>query len=570
MNAAKTEIEKLRSEMNLVLQRAERHKVGRDIAEKLLEQKSSELYRTNEALRKSQENLEEEVAQATQELKDSNVLLTQALEEKSTFIGSLSHELRTPMNAVIGLSELLLDMPMGKLQKDYVSTIFESASGLIKLINSVLDISKIEAGKVYLTPGPTDCRKVATNVIRMFSLEAGRQQNELTLEVREDVPDYLFLDEGRFTQILTNLVSNAIKNTENGKIHITISVSKGKSGANLTTQVSDSGVGITAENIEKIFTAYEQFGNLNQGVGLGLAICRFLTDLMDGDLRCESELGIGSKFFFSIPLVDCSQEIDTQENLVDEERLKQLRVLIAEDNPVNQKVLAAQFLQFGIQPTIVDNGQLAIDELEKNDFNVVFLDLQMPVLDGEKALQHIRSRIIGGDKLYCVALTATSYYTKREEMLKAGFNEFLSKPLVLSELKIALGQVLSSDVTLLEISEDAVEVMDAEFDLTFLETQFGDAANEILRQLAPVFLEHSYEELEQLKSAILNKESPRIRKLSHSLKGAVATLGQIQLADLFEAIEKAADEVDTTMQLDKIQSQMNKLKTSLKQFLADA
>ena len=276
MKATRTEIEKHRIELSLLVQRAERYKTSRNVAEKLLEKKSSELYHSNELLRKNQQSLENDVAQATHELQASNAQLKRALEEKSTFIGSLSHELRTPMNAVIGLSELLLDMPMEELQRDYVNTIFESASALVKLINSVLDIAKIEAGKVNLTPAPTDCRKVANTVVKMFALETDQQKNDLTLDVGADVPSYLLLDEGRYTQILTNLVTNAIKNTKNGRVVISIGVTEDKASPKLTPEVSDTGVGISDEHIEKIFGAYQQFGNLNQGVGLGLTICRFI------------------------------------------------------------------------------------------------------------------------------------------------------------------------------------------------------------------------------------------------------------------------------------------------------
>ena len=560
----------LQTQLKLTQQMAERYRAGRDVAEKLLEQKSSELYRSNEALRRGQENLQQEIEQATYELQTSNARLKRALEEKSTFIGSLSHELRTPLNAVIGLSELLLKMPMNEIQQDYISTIFQSSSSLIKLVNSVLDISKIEAGKVNLNPGPTDCSKVANTLKKMFALEAEHQNNKIIIDIDSNVPDYLLLDEGRYAQILTNLVSNGLKNTEGGEVVVSLKINEGAEGLTLRTDVRDTGIGISENQIKKIFQAYEQFGNLNQGVGLGLAICRQLINLMQGELTCESELGVGSTFTFSIPTSQCYQQGLPKNLPLTPHSLESLKVLIAEDNPINQKVLLAQFMQFGIEPTLVENGQLALDKLMEFDFDVVFLDLQMPVMDGETALQKIRTQVTLGDEQYCVALTATSYYNKREHMLKIGFNDFLSKPLTLSELKNALTRVPK----VIEAQVNGKNSFEPEelsgFDISFLESQFGEAAGDIFRQLAPVFLEHSYQELDELRSAVAANETSRVKKLSHSLKGALLSMGQLDLAAQLDVLETQVDEIDLSNHLQSIEIQMAELKANLKQTLASS
>ena len=218
--------------------------------------------------------------------------------------------------------------------------------------------------------------------------------------------------------------------------------------------------------------------------------------------------------------------------------------------------------------TIVGNGQLAVDALESNSFDVVFLDLQMPILDGEKTLQYIRTHIKGGDKQYCIALTATSYYTKRAQMLEVGFNDFLSKPLFLIELRNALAQVLKIERTLQAPLDLIAKEEVADFEISYLEDQFGDSALDILRQIAPVFLKHSYLELEQLQDAITAKEAASVRKLSHSLKGAVTSMGQLDLANLFEKLENEAEEINAIEHLDKIKTYMSKLNVSLTHFLA--
>lgn len=568
MKTPEKNLGELQTQLKLALQMSNRYKSGRDVAEKLLEQKSSELYRSNEALRKGQENLQQQIAQATYELQTSNSRLKRALEQKSTFMGSLSHELRTPLNAVIGLSELLLKTPMDEIQRDYINTIFESSSSLIKLINGVLDIAKIEAGKVNIHPAATNCSKAVNTLKKMFALEAEHQNNEIIVNIDSSVPNYLLLDEGRYIQILTNLVSNALKNTNSGEVVISLELNEDNKGLSLRTNVRDTGIGISKKQIKSIFQAYEQFGNLNQGVGLGLAICRHLIDLMEGELTCESELGVGSQFSFSIPTNQC-QEQDLPKSLpLTPRSLKNLKVLVAEDNPINQKVLLAQFMQFEIEPIIVENGQLAVDKLMKFDFDVVFLDLQMPIMDGETALRKIRTQVALGEKQYCVALTATSYYSKREQMLEIGFNDFLSKPLTLSELESALTKIPNFKDTE-DNSKSSLELKERNgFDISFLKTQFGEAADDIFRQLAPVFLEHSYQELDELQNAVAANETSRVKKLSHSLKGALSSMGQLDLAAQLEAMETQAGEIDLNNIIQKVVIQMAELKTNLKQALA--
>jgi signal transduction histidine kinase/CheY-like chemotaxis protein len=562
-------LEQLQIQLDLTVQMAERYKTGRNVAERLLEQKSSELHLANEALRRGQENLRQEVDQATKKLIQSNSTLKRSLEDKSTFVGSLSHELRTPLNAIIGLSELLHKMPMDELQKDYVDTIFESSSSLVRLINSVLDIVKIEAGKVTIDPTPVDCSKVVNSLKKMLTLKAESRNNTITVDIASNVPDFLLLDKGRYTQILTNLVNNALKNTESGEVVISLSVKEGSDGLSLHTNVRDTGVGIAKHQVEKIFLAYEQFGNLNQGLGLGLAICIYLIELMQGELTCESELGIGSRFSFLVPTSRYFEQ-DLIKASPTEYAIESLKVLIAEDNPINQKVLLGQFMQLGIEPTIVDNGQLAVDELTESDFDVLFLDLQMPVMDGETALRKIRTELASGHQQYCVALTATTYVNKREQILKFGFDDFLSKPLILAELENALTRIPRVIGTQDNGNNYFKHKAPNRFDISFLESQFGDAAADIFRQLAPVFLEHSYQELDELRCAVAENKVSRIKKLSHSLKGALSSMGQLDLAAQLEIVETQAGEIDLNDTYQEIVVQMAELKANIRQTLASS
>lgn len=563
----------LERQLQLALQRAERFRLSRDTAEKLLEQKSTELYQSNEALRASQENLQQDIAQATYELQASNDRLQAALDEKSTFIGALSHELRTPLNAVIGLSELLLKSPLNELQNDYATTIFESASSLTKLINSVLDISKIEAGKVYLHPAPTNCIKVIHTLKKMFALEAQQQNTQLVLDINNSVPQSLMLDEGRYAQLVTNLLSNAIKNTTDGQITISLRCKPNpnkEKPLTLITTVTDTGVGIAPEQIDRIFKAYEQFGNLHQGVGLGLAICEHITSLMQGQIDCKSEVGAGSQFTISVPTHECTAAQPQTRPAPSASDFESLRILLAEDNPINQKVLMAQFAQFELTPTIVNNGQQAVDLLQTSHFDVVFLDIQMPVLDGEQALHWIRTEL--AEHQYCVALTAASSSHKREALLSLGFDDFLSKPLILNQLQNALARFVETQSLALNHQQTSIseptQQSSNNFDMSFLQSQFGDAADDILEQLAPIFLAHSYAEMADLHVAVENQKPSQVRKLSHSLKGALASIGMTELAALFEELEQEPEHPDLSSRLSRVTGAMADLKVSLEQVLA--
>ncbi len=529
-----SELKELKNTLALARQRAERYKRARDTAEQLLEQKASELFETNRALHASRDNLKADIDQATYELQASNTRLQKALEEKSTFIGALSHEIRTPLNAVIGLSELLLDMQMPALQRGYLETIFSSANSLTKLINGVLDISKIEAGKVNLSPSVSEPRVVVENLFKMFWHEANSKNVQLIQHVSTSVPDHLLMDESRYAQIITNLISNALKNTESGNITLSLHYQDPM----LITSVKDTGCGIEPEQISKIFKAYEQFGNLNQGVGLGLAICKQLCNAMQGNIRCISEVNQGSEFVVELPLEIAKQT--PQEKRQENHDLSGLRILIAEDNPVNQNVLEAQFSQFGIHPVIVDNGQIAFDMLKQSDdFHAVFLDIQMPILDGEQTLLAIRQSANIRHDLYCIALTATSYFEKREELLKLGFNEFLSKPLLLDGLKKVLSTLKLED-TAIELAATTSGQSDKD-SLAFFESQFGDAAYRIFKQMAPVFIEHSLKDFKALEQAASKKQTHHVKKISHSLKGACASMGLKNLTSQFSELEQFPD-----------------------------
>jgi len=503
--------ESLTEQLALSKARAERLKKARIETELLLEMKSRELYDANQKLESAQSQLEDDIKQATYELSVSNQRLKMALNERSTFIGKMSHEVRTPLNAIIGLSEILHRTKLDEAQRDYIETINSGAKSLIVLLNDMLDITKIEAGRVDINPQPALAHRMHQNILAMFELEAKDKGLSLDLNVNDSVPPTIRIDKGRYKQIINNLISNAIKNTSHGGVLIDVTyeaddISKGM--GMLVVKVVDTGVGIPEDQIAQIFNAYEQIGRPDQGVGLGLAICQQLSELMMGKISCESKVGRGSIFRLSLPVEQLNdiELSDTNEITPDLTAISQLRILVAEDNPINQKVITAQLSQLGQTAEVVNNGAEAIEALENKDYDLVILDILMPVMGGEETISRIRASKPSIAQHYCVALTASTYENQRERLLDLGFDAFLSKPLSLAELSDALNEVpkglrvtMNTDGSQGFKNHSITDNISSQnaFDYSYLITQFGDAHKSVFREIAPIFLEHAYADLKR-------------------------------------------------------------------------
>ncbi len=573
--------ENIKEQLALAQARAERLKKARAETELLLEQKSRELYEANQKLETAQAKLEDDIKRATHELHVSNQRLQTALNEKSTFIGQMSHEVRTPLNAIIGLSEILLRSKLDDAQRDYIDTINNGAKSLIVLLNDMLDITRIEAGRVDINPQPTNTQRLHQNIIAMFEMQAKERKLSLDLRIHNSVPAMIRIDKGRYQQIINNLISNALKNTESGGVSVLVNYSANTISDELgilSVKVVDTGVGIPANQLKRIFNAYEQIGRPDQGVGLGLAICQQLSELMMGKIHCQSKVGRGSIFELSLPVEQLNQpdHESAQATSSDISALEPLHILIAEDNPINQKVISAQLAQLGQKADIVDNGAEAIKKLEHKEYDVVILDILMPIMDGEETIMAIRNASQNISRHYCIALTASTYQDQRERLLALGFDDFLSKPLSLSELSTALKEVPRNLwLTLDSPSINKVKPQDpigldastTGFDFDYLKTQFGDAHKSIFSQIAPTFLSHAYEDLERLKAGINEGSIDKIEKISHSMKGAASSIGLSDLANLLLKIEKSPNNSSIHLLMDRIEKLMQDLKPVIEQEL---
>jgi signal transduction histidine kinase/ActR/RegA family two-component response regulator len=368
---------------------------------------------------------------------------------KSTFLATMSHEIRTPLNGVLGMAQAMAGDELSERQRDRLSVVHRSGEALLAILNDVLDLSKIEAGKLELEHMEFELAEVARGAYSAFTALANKKGLSFALDIERARGRYLG-DPTRLRQILYNLISNALKFTEQGEIRVT-AVRKGEI---LEISVRDTGVGIACENLEKLFAKFDQLDSSTTrrfgGTGLGLAICRELAHLMAGDIAVESELGLGSKFTLRVPLERVGDEKPLA--TIPEARTAEtpdiaLRVLAAEDNTVNQLVLKTLLHQMGVEPTVVDNGREAVEAWEGGDWDVILMDVQMPVMDGLSATALIRNREadLKRPRTPIIALTANAMSHQIDQYAAAGMDGHVAKPIQAAELFEVLTRAAAPD-----------------------------------------------------------------------------------------------------------------------------
>ena len=539
----------------------ERERRARQQAEAVLEAKSLDLYLKHEELLRANVTLEQRIEERTQALADAVKQAEKASASKSEFLAKMSHEIRTPMNGVIGMLEALRVTKLDQKQHEFLKLAHESAETLLALINDILDFSKIEAGRMSIESVNFDIHAIFNSVIQLWQPRAQEKQLQLLLQVDAEVPIWLAGDPTRLNQILTNLISNALKFTNSGSILVQCDAltPEGIDPMVLRVTVQDTGIGMSAEVCQRLFTAFEQADGAATarqygGTGLGLSICRQLAHLMQGEISVESTPEVGSCFTLMLPFgIGTAPVVKTEAVASRQDTSNQAKhhVLVVDDNETNRRVALAVLDHLGYASSFACDGAEAFQAVQNHSFSLVLMDCHMPIMDGIESTRSIRAweKETGRLAVPIIAVSASAFQEDRARCKEVGMNDFVPKPVTLNSLKAAIDLWLPALHAPVGESTDAITAETAAPrssglpDHLFDRSQFEEMqmlTGDQFHQLLEKFCTDARLQIQGLREAATNNDAEAARRCAHKLKGSSGTLGAKMLAKICHRMEERA------------------------------
>ena len=472
-----------------------------------------------------------------QELDVAEKKASVAAQTKENFLANMSHEIRTPLSGILGFTNLLQKRPLDETSKEFVSSIQHSGENLMAIINDILDLSKIEAGMMRITKGIFSINGLVNSVETFFVERANEKGLTISSKIDTSIPDTLNGDATRLTQILVNLIGNAIKFTHQGNINIEIyNKQKTENEVIVGFKVSDTGIGIDKEKLIEVFERFNQGEDSTTrnygGTGLGLSIVKSLILLQNGDIEVTSEQGKGTTFHFYIPYTIAKEQLNVvpkvDTNYFKDKTNAPLKVLIVDDNAINQSLMKHLLSQWNIDFDTADNGLEAVEFLRNNDCDLVLMDIQMPQMDGYVATQTIREELKLNTPI--IAMTAHALAGERERCMSRGMNEYISKPIKEDELFKLISNFGLKENEKAETKAEEI-VSNYEFiDLTYLKS-ISNGDKDFERTVTQQFLDKVPTHLQELKMAYENQDFKLLKLRAHDLKSSVAIMGLLALLE---------------------------------------
>ncbi|WP_259111891.1 hybrid sensor histidine kinase/response regulator [Chryseobacterium sp. JUb7] len=488
-----------------------------------------------------------------------------AAQTKENFLANMSHEIRTPLSGILGFTNLLQKRPLDQTSAEFVSSIQRSGENLMTIINDILDLSKIEAGMMRITPGIFSINGLINSVETFFVERAKEKGLSISSKVDPSIPDTLNGDATRLTQILVNLIGNAIKFTHQGSIAIEIyNKNQTENEVVIGFKISDTGIGIDKEKLNEVFERFNQGEDSTTrnygGTGLGLSIVKSLILLQRGHIEVSSEQGKGTTFHFHIPYSIAKEQLNTlpamDTNYFKDKSNIPLRILVVDDNVINQSLMKHLLMQWNIDFDIVSNGLEAVEYLEKNDSDLVLMDIQMPQMDGYTATQQIREVL--KLNIPIIAMTAHALAGERERCLSRGMNEYISKPIKEEELFKLISSFGMQDPITAETKPEEKVTAFQYIELTYMQSvSGGDLTFE--KTVTQQFIDHIPHHLQQLTNAYQKNDFTTVKLRAHDMKSSTAIMGILsQLEEKLNILETATEQNPTVQKtLEEVKTRIN-------------